>query len=47
MTAEEQAKFAAAERELNEEKGKRELDAAAEADAEVPVAKKKRTEVVV
>lgn len=46
LTAEEQAKFEQAEKELVGEKEKRALDATADADAEVPVAKKTKTEVV-
>ncbi|KAF2188219.1 homocitrate synthase [Zopfia rhizophila CBS 207.26] len=46
LTVEEQKKFLAAERELNGEKEKRRLDATADAEAEVPVSKKTRTEAV-
>ncbi|KAF2141223.1 uncharacterized protein K452DRAFT_228601 [Aplosporella prunicola CBS 121167] len=46
MTAEEQAKFEKAERELTGQKEKRELDATADAQAEIPAAKKTKTETV-
>lgn len=46
MTAEEQAKFEQAEKELAGEKEKRALEATADAEAEVPAAKKTKTEVV-
>ena len=46
LTAEEQKKFVAKEREINGEKEKRALDATADAEAEVPLAKKTRTETV-
>jgi homocitrate synthase len=46
MSKEEQKKFQKAEAELKAEKEKRELDEEADAQAEVPVAKKSKTEVV-
>lgn len=46
LTAEEQKKFAKAEAEISGEKEKRTLDEEADAQAEVPTAKKSRTEVV-
>lgn len=46
MTAEEKAKFEKAERELNGEKEKRQLEMQADQEAEVPSAKKTKTEVV-
>lgn len=46
MTAEEAAAFAAKEKELSGEKEKRRIDEAADAQAEVPLAKKTKTEVV-
>ncbi|KAB2579317.1 putative homocitrate synthase protein [Lasiodiplodia theobromae] len=46
LTAEEQAKFEQAEKELAGEKEKRALDATADAEAEIPAAKKTKTEVV-
>lgn len=46
LTAEEKKKFAQAEAELAGEKEKRQLDAAADADAEVPAAKRQATNTV-
>jgi homocitrate synthase len=46
MTEEEKKKFAQAEAELNGVSEKRELDATADAQAEVPVAKKNKTATV-
>lgn len=46
LTAEEKKKFVAAERELKGEGEKRQLEEAADAEAEVPAAKKTRTETV-
>jgi homocitrate synthase len=46
MTAEEEKKFVEAEKELSGLKEKRQLDAAADAEAEVPSAKKTRTTAV-
>lgn len=46
LTNEEKKKFVKAEMDLNKEQEKRALDEAADADAEVPAAKKTRTETV-
>jgi homocitrate synthase len=46
LSAEEQKKFVKAEKELAKEPEKRQLDAAADAEAEVPAAKKTRTAAV-
>ena len=46
MTEEEKKKFVAAEKELNGEQEKRQLEATADAEAEVPAAKKTRTVAV-
>ena len=46
MTEEEKKKFAQAEAELNGVSEKRELDATADAQAEVPVAKKNKAATV-
>lgn len=46
MTAEEEAAFAKKEKELAGEKEKRQIDEAADAQAEIPLAKKVKTTVV-